>query len=110
MLNNYLRGLVIAPAVAGSIVCASPGVLADPSPGFGIPTITRQLGSIHNEPIARSLKKRSSPSVPPDVIDHRLGGCPEGPPCPPASGTPPPAAPAAEPADCGDGNPCPKVD
>ena len=109
MLNKYLRGLVIAPAVATSIAFAPSAVSADPSPGFGIPAITRQLGSISNEPIARSLKKRSSPSVPSDVIDHRLGGCPEGPPCPPAAGTEPPS-PAAEPADCGDGKPCPKAD
>ncbi len=109
MLKKYLRGLLIAPAVAASFAFVPSIVSADPSPGFGLPTITRQLGSVRNEPSYRALKKRSSPSVPSDVIDHRLGGCPEGPPCPPASGTEPPGT-GAEPPDCGDGKPCPKAE
>lgn len=45
----------------------------------------------------------------PDVMEHmehRLGGCPEGPPCPPTPAQP--AGTGSEPGTCGGDIPCPK--
>ena len=50
-----------------------------------------------------------SPSLvlpPPPVLHSRPGGCPEGPPCPPA--TVAPDAPAVRPGGCPEGDPCPE--
>jgi hypothetical protein len=47
-------------------------------------------------------------TLPNDVLEHRLGGCPEGPPCPSPSSSISQPSPPPPPENCGDGIPCPK--
>ena len=101
MTQTALAQTVVRP-ISPPLVVVAPPVLAPTSP-----PLSPGLGGTMVSPPSPSVSPRA---VAPDVIEHRLGGCPEGPPCPKAPMPAQPPDAGVDSGDCSDEKPCPKVD
>jgi hypothetical protein len=101
MFYSIVRGLTVVLLGFAVIAIQSSVATAESEKEREPPDIINRTAS---PPAPRSDTRNSVD----DVIEHRLGGCPEGPPCPsPSSSTTAPGAPP-EPESCGENTPCPK--
>ncbi len=104
MSHSIVRGLamvVISCAVTASLPSAAAAQGEDFSEKPGVKDLATVPEYDRNQTLGDSYGGPSRD----DVLEHRLGGCPEGPPCPsPSSSTSQP-----EPEICGDDKPCPNA-
>lgn len=107
MLYSIVRGLAVV-----ALSCAVTASLQSPAAAQGEDlnesSVVKDLDTVPEyEPHKTRGDSYDGPSRD-DVLEHRLGGCPEGPPCPsPSSSIAQPSSPS-EPESCGGDTPCPK--